>query len=155
MARVLGKRSRQVLDVLHFVSSVGWLGVGLCQFTIDVVALSTSDGVERLGGRELAHVFDLDLLLPLALVALGTGVVRAVRSRWGLVRHWWVFVKLVVTCVLMVGDPVFLGAWNEAARRSSSSVLGWQLIGGSVVNVGALVGMTVLSVVKPWGRVRA
>lgn len=75
----------------------------MCQFTIDVVALSTSDRVELLGGRELAHVFDVDLLLPLASVSLGTGVLRAVRSKWGLVRHWWVFVKLVVTCGLMVG----------------------------------------------------
>jgi len=121
MVRPLRKRPRQLLDVLHYVSSVGWLGVGLCQFTIDVVALSTSDRVVVVGGRELAHVFDVDLLLPLALVSLGTGVLRAVRSRWGLVRHWWVFVKLVVTCGLMVGDPLFLGTWNEAAISSGLS----------------------------------
>ena len=129
----------------------------MCQFTIDVVALSTSDRVELLGGRLVARVFDVDLLLPLALVSLGTGVSRAVRSRWGLVRHWWVVVKLVVTCGLMVGDPLVLGTWNEAAISSGSSggLLGRELVGGSVVNIVALAGMTVLSVVKPWGRIRA
>ena len=142
--------------MLHYVSSVGWLGVGLCQFTIDVVGLSTSDGLLRHAGYELADVFDLGLLLPMAVVSLVSGVVRATRSRWGLFRHWWVAVKLVLTAALMVGDPLFLGAWNAAAAAGGVGAgLRERLIAGAMVNVGLLTLMTVLSVFKPWGRIRS
>lgn len=42
------------------------------------------------------------VILPLALVSLATGVVASVGTAWGLFRHYWVVVKLLVMLFITV-----------------------------------------------------
>jgi hypothetical protein len=97
------------------------------------------------------------------LACLATGVVLGVGTHHGLVRHWWVLVKLAVNILLTSLVVVLLGpALSDAAE------LGRQLAAGAAVDVAtsnlvfppivsgtSLVVATVLAVYKPWGRVRA
>ena len=42
------------------------------------------------------------VIVPLALAALVTGVVSALGTTWGLLRHYWVVTKLVVVVIATV-----------------------------------------------------
>jgi hypothetical protein len=37
------------------------------------------------------------VLVPLSLGALASGIVQSIGTKWGLVRHYWVLVKLLLT----------------------------------------------------------
>jgi uncharacterized membrane protein len=162
VANRLGRRGRHTLLVLHYVSSVGWLGVGLCQLTLNLVALTTGDPALRHAAHEIAHVLDRGLLTLLALSSAVTGILLAVRGTWGLLRYRWIVVKLALTVALIVYTPVWVGGWVGqaiAATAGGEPAPGYrsvrdELLVSSVGIVTTLVLVTVISVVKPWGRTR-
>ena len=42
------------------------------------------------------------VLIPLALASLATGIVQSLGTKWGLVRHYWVLAKLIITILATV-----------------------------------------------------
>ncbi|MGC9668283.1 DUF2269 family protein [Planosporangium sp. 12N6] len=154
------RRSRYLLLVLHYVTSVGWLGVGICQLTLNLMALTTGEPLLRHHVHEIAHVLDRWVFPPLAVGAAVTGVLLSWRSRWGLLRYWWIVVKLVLTVALIVALPVWLGdRVNEAITATAPADPGAdypavraELLAGSVGVLTTLVLIVIVSVVKPWGR---
>lgn len=82
-------------------------------------------------------------------------------SRYGLVRYWWVAVKLVINLVLTTLVLVLLRpSVHEVAaagRESDTDALdrlGVGMLFPPAVSIAALTFATVLSIYKPWGRVR-
>jgi hypothetical protein len=164
MTRRIGRRAKQALDVLHYWTSLGWLGVGLSQLTLNVLALGTDDPGLRHAAHEIGHTFDRTVLIVLAFGSLITGVLLGLRTKWGLVRYRWVAVKLVLTVAMLVFTPVWMGGWigeAVALTRDPGAVadpayvaVRDELMTGSVSLVLTLLGITVISVVRPWGRLR-
>jgi uncharacterized membrane protein len=148
---------RKAVLTTHVVTSVGWLGAVVAYLALDVTA-ATSRDVELVrtayGAMELVVV---RAIVPLALTAVVVGVVNALGTSWGLLRHWWVVMKLlltlVATTVLLLKVPT-VRVLAEAARsgadpRQLPSTLAHS-IGGLVV----LVVVTLLSTYKPRGLTR-
>ncbi|GAA3018130.1 hypothetical protein [Streptosporangium longisporum] len=151
------RRGKQILDVLHYTTSVGWLGVGFTQLALNLFALSVPE--LRVPAHEIAHLLDRWVLILLALGSLVTGLLLGLKTRWGVLRYRWVLVKLLLTLALLVFAPVWLGGWVVEAIRLAGlldpaySAVRDDLIMGSVAMVSTLALMVVVSVVKPWGRV--
>ena len=62
------------------------------------------------------------VLLPLSVASLVTGLVQALGTKWGLLRHHWVVVKLgisVLTTVVLLLYTQTLGVLADAARESA------------------------------------
>jgi hypothetical protein len=104
------------------------------------------------------------VIVPLSLAALGTGLVQALGTEWGLLRHYWVLVKFLLTifattALLLHQFTAVAGAAklvSEAAPGTLPEVgrLGPQLVGDAGVALLVLLVITTLSVFKPWGRTR-
>jgi hypothetical protein len=153
----LSRPVRRWTLVLHVVVSVGWLGVDLALLTLGATALLTDDpelshaayvGMDVVGGT---------LLVPIALLALATGVVLSLGTKWGLVRHWWVLVKFAVTTLAATLTIVLLRpGLDEAARVVGEDLerLRVNLVVAPSVALTLYLTTTVLSVLKPWGRTR-
>ena len=101
-------------------------------------------------------------LLTAGLVTLARGIVLGLGTKYGLVRYRWVAVKLVINVVLVALVAFALrpgladaAAYGEllAAGGSGASDVG-SLVFPPVVSGVALVTATILSVFKPWGRLR-
>ncbi|MFD9893064.1 hypothetical protein ACFWY9_27285 [Amycolatopsis sp. NPDC059027] len=162
MDRGLGKRARQCWLVAHVASSVGWFGVAASQLALKIIAHTTDSDAVRHTDHLTAQVFDRYLMIPLVLVALGTGLVLSLCTKWGLLRHYWVTAKFVLTIALMIADTIWMGGWvaeavEYTASGGASAAPGYRdtlahLLAGSVVNLVAILAMVVLSVVKPFGR---
>ncbi len=150
----LAPRWRKAVLTVHVVTAVGWLGVDLVLLTFGVAGLNGADpGVVYPAQSLIGRV----LFAPLSVLVWLVGVVNAVGTPWGLLRHRWVLVKLLLTTA-MLGLVLFLllPALTEAGdladdlpRRDRITMV----VAPSVSST-LLLFATVLSTYKPWGRVR-
>lgn len=152
------RRQRRTLLTVHVVSSVGWLGVSLAMLTLALFGRFSHGrrGIE--GAYWTAHVFVDVLVIPFALLSLTTGVWLSLVTHWGLTRHTWVFVKLVLTVVTtglsaFALRPTVMTAFRESGPRGNLAALhdaGTGLIAAGVVSSSTYLFMTVISTFKPW-----
>lgn len=83
----------------HISVSVGWVGAVAAYLALDVTVVFSRDP-EMLRAAYLAmEVVALNVIVPLALTSLLTGIVMAVGTRWGLFRHYWVLLSFLLTIV--------------------------------------------------------
>lgn len=133
----LPRRVRQTWMILHVVCSVGWLGVLVASLALCLAASGTDDPTRAAAlTTAVATLSDL-FVLPATLLVLITGVVLGMGTKWGLVRFYWVLGKLVIALVLLVVANV---GFDETATGYGLLTLLTSLA-------------TVLSILKPWGRV--
>ncbi|WP_433505631.1 hypothetical protein ACQP04_03470 [Pseudonocardia halophobica] len=153
------RRVRLGLLVVHIVATAAWIGLD--------VALAVLVFVPMLDASWTAACHQVLPLLfwPLlttALLSLVSGTALGLVTRWGLVRHWWVAIKLVTNLLLVTLIVVLLGPGLEDAGRHGRALAAGLPDVGEVprlfmppsVSISLLVVATVLSVWKPRGRVR-
>lgn len=153
----LRPRARKAVLAAHIVSSGAWIGADLVLGVLVVTALTTTDtGLVALCLRTLPLL--VGPTLAAGLLSLGTGVLLGLGTHLGLVRYWWVATKLVLTVVLLVLVTVLLrpgvAGVADAVVRGVAPPDPASLIFPPVVSGTALVFMTVLSLYRPWGRIR-
>jgi hypothetical protein len=164
--RRLPRRWRNLLLCVHIMVAVGALGTDTILLTLGVTGLASSDP-ELIRAAYLAmDLLVTAVLVPLALAALGTGVLLGLGTRWGLARHWWVLAKLALT---IVGASAAVVLLRPAVDQAAATALALPLaelptagIGQVAVRVmlaptlGVLLLTTavVLAVSKPWGQTR-
>jgi hypothetical protein len=158
----LGRRARRVMLTVHILGAGAWIGIdvvlGVLVFT---AVLTSSTATEALCYRAL-ELFAVWPLLTAGLATLASGIVLGLGTKYGLVRYRWVVVKLVINVVLVVlvvlalrpglADAAAYGELLAGGGSGSSDVGG--LVFPPVVSGVALMTATVLSVFKPWGRLR-
>jgi hypothetical protein len=153
---------RKALLTTHVLSSVGWLGAVASFLVLAIVGLE-STSVETVRGAYLAmDVLTWSLIVPLCMASLVTGILQALGTPWGLLRHYWVIAKLVLTVVatavlLMHTRPIGVVATQAASTALAPTdlrALRVQLIGDAVAALVVLFATTVLSVYKPRGMTR-
>jgi uncharacterized membrane protein len=150
-------RLRKAVLTTHVVTSVGWLGAVLAYIALDVTAVISRDE-ERVRSAYLAMDMTITYaIVPLALASVTIGIVNALGTSWGLFRHYWVLVKLlltlVATAVLLLETQTVRSlaetAESGADPRGLASTLPHS-IGGLVL----LLIITILSIYKPRGQTR-
>jgi uncharacterized membrane protein len=153
---------RKSLLALHLVASIGWMGSDLGLLVLGWVGMRTSDpGLRRAAYLVLAPLGTW-LAVPLSLLALVTGILLGLGTRWGLFRYLWVVVSLVMTLamvvlVLLVLNPSLHSAAHDAARSAGGTpdaTARRQLIVAPTMAFLLLSTVTVINVFKPWGRLR-
>ncbi|WP_106397073.1 hypothetical protein [Actinocorallia populi] len=155
----LKRRSRKVWLALHVGISVGWLGLSLGMLTLAVAGATTDDPVIRHGAYEIMHLFDLAIVIPSVFAALITGVVVSLGTPWGLVRHWWVLLKLLIALSLPVAATVESGWIEQLKLRTEDPAadpggVGLALVVCMACFVALLWTAVALSVFKPGGKTR-
>jgi hypothetical protein len=150
----------------HVTVSVGWIGAVACFLALSVAGL-TSERPDVIRSSYLAmDTLGRFVIVPLSLAALATGVVQALGTQWGLVQHYWVVAKLLLTIAATLALLLHqFTAVAQAARLASGAAadalaglelnsLGTQLLADASLAVVLLLIVTTLSVYKPWGRTR-
>ena len=150
-------RWRRAGLVAHIATSVGWLGAVLASMLLAAVALATGDGDLVRATYLVLEPFGWYALVPLSVASLVTGLVQALGTRWGLLRHYWVLAKLVMnvfaTGVLLLYMQT-LGALADTARHTPDDPLALRTpspVVHAAVALVLLVVALVLSVYKPRG----
>ena len=92
-----GARPSRPLLTAHILATVGLFGADLVLVTLGFSAVF---GADPSSVYPSARLVGSTILAPLALISLGSGVVLARLSGWGLFRYWWVTLKLAITLTL-------------------------------------------------------
>jgi hypothetical protein len=160
--RQLGARMRQGVLVVHIVSAGAWIGIDVVMGVLVFRALGTDDGnVKALCYRAL-ELFAIWPLIVTGLVCLASGVVLGLGTKWGLVRYWWVAIKLALNVILvaLVSFALRPGVAElaEQGRRfvagEPATLAAGDMVFPPIVSTSALLVATALAVFKPWGRIR-
>jgi hypothetical protein len=112
---------RTALLTVHIVTSVGAIGAALVLVTGLTFGVAGMRGADPRTVYPAAHLVEAWVVAPLAVLALGTGLVQALLFRWGLVRYWWVAIKLAITAALTA--VVFLVLEPSLAATSAAESL--------------------------------
>ena len=154
----------KVLLTTHIIVSVGWLGVVIAKIVLKLIALTTSAPDVT---AALYYATDRISLAfpPLALSTIVTGVLLSLGTKWGLLDHYWVVTKLVLTVGVIVTAVQFgariprpAGGVTGTWTIDDSSLLGTMtspaslLLAMSVTHLLMLAVATILSEYKPWGK---
>ena len=99
---VLRPGLRKSLLVLHVSCSVGMLGTVAAFLLLAIIGVAGSDPQTIRATYLAMDMLARLLILPLVLASLVIGVVQSLLSNWGLFRHWWIVVKLVVSIIVPV-----------------------------------------------------
>ncbi|HZA26916.1 MAG TPA: DUF2269 domain-containing protein [Actinomycetota bacterium] len=157
----MGPRLRKAVFSVHLTVSVGWIGAVAGYMALDVAAAtSRDDQVLRavyLGMGLIAG----NVIVPLAVASLVTGVVVSLGTKWGLFRHYWVlisFLLTIVATVVLLSETRTINFFADIAADPATSgdqlrALGTTLVhsvGGTVL----LLVILVMNVYKPQGMTR-
>jgi hypothetical protein len=90
--------------------------------------------------------------VPAGLAAATTGVLLGLGTKWGLARYWWVLAKEIIVVPVVVTDLLLVapGAHDAVHGQLSGAPLD-----PAIAHCVVLIAATVLSLVKPFGRIRA
>jgi hypothetical protein len=145
--RLRGRAHKAALTA-HVLSSVGWFGIAVTVAFAAITAGVTDDATLAHALYRTIEVVPL-LSIPLGLVAVATGALLGVGTKWGLVRHWWVVAKVGISAAVIVTDAFIVG--NAAHDVAAGGAVNG-LYGPVIAHVVVLAVATVLSVFKPRGR---
>jgi hypothetical protein len=145
----------------HIVASVGWLGAVLASLVLAIVGMSATDGHLVQAAYLVMPSLGWAMLVPLSVLSLVTGLVQALGTKWGLVHHYWVIIKLVMnlvaTTILLLYMQTLTALESTARTWSGGDPAPLRDVSPALHSVGALVLLlvaVVLSVYKPRGRTR-
>ena len=118
----LGARTRKGVLVVHIVSAGVWIGIDVVMGVVIFTALLADDGNTRALCYRALELFAVWPLLTTGLVCLASGIVLGLGTKYGLVRYWWVAIKLALNIVLTALVLVALRPGViEAAEQAGSS----------------------------------
>lgn len=152
---------RRPLLTLHVASSVGWLGAVVSYLALAIAAVTTHDAATVRAAWFAMELTGWFVIVPFALVSLCTGLVSALGTPWGLFRHYWVLVKLLITAfatiVLLEHMPAVSTIAGLVATTQNPSLLPAGMR-SDLVHAGGALGVllvtTILAIYKPQGLTR-
>lgn len=126
MSPSLSRLTRVGVTTAHIAASLGWLAL------VVVVVVHPAWRVS------------VAVLVPTVALSLGTGLVLALGTPYGLVRYWWILAKLCASVALVVA--------GSAALATGAHWSGTPLVVARWVLVVVLFALVCLSVAKPRAR---
>jgi hypothetical protein len=157
----MAPRTRKLALAAHVAASVGWLGAVAAFLALAISGLAGDDPARVRGAYAAMEVVAWQVILPLALAALLTGLVQSLGTEWGLLRHHWVVAKLLITVVSTLLLLLHLQPVSHLARLAAvgaipgeSGRLQLQMVVDSALAAVAILAALLLSVLKPRGMTR-
>src|SRR5688500_9826760 len=146
----------------HVTASVGWLGSVAAFLVLAIAGLRSADA-ETIRAAYLAmNLLGWFIIVPLCFASLATGLIQALGTPWGLLRHYWVIIKLLITLLSTIILLVHMRPITHMAEVAAETMLAStdmrrlriQLAVDAAAAVIALLVATTLSIYKPRGVTR-
>jgi uncharacterized membrane protein len=150
---------RKLILTLHIATSVGWVGAVLAYLPLDIATIASDEPATLRSAYVGMDLIARWVLVPLATAAFATGVLISLTTPWGLFRHYWVLISLILTglalLVLVVETQTIRALAQASATATDDSLRALpstlpHSIGGLIV----LIVVLALNVYKPRGLTR-
>lgn len=151
---------RKTALTAHVMFSVGWFGMVVVFLILSLVGMTSQDPQLVRAAYLAMKLAAWFAIVPSAFLSGLTGVISSLGTKWGLFRHYWVLLKLLITIgaafLLMVHTQVVDLLASIAAKTgvldaypSGMQIKMIDTSGGTLV---VLIMLTGLAVYKPRGR---
>jgi uncharacterized membrane protein len=158
----LDARQRKTVLLLHIIAGGTWFGLDVAMAVLVFTAIGTDSAAVRAHTLQSLQLVTVWPMFSAAMLSLITGILLGLGSRYGLVRYWWVAIKLGLNLVLATLIVTSLrGEVAEAAdlgrQLALGASLGWDftdLLYPPIVSPTALTVAFLLAIFKPWSRIR-
>jgi hypothetical protein len=150
---------RKFVRTVHVTATVGWLGAVAGFLALALVGLTSRDLQVVSAVYISMDLITRFVIVPLSLVPLVlTGPALSLGTPWGLFRHYWIILKLLINILstlilLMHTRPI-----SELAKLAAAGTLSHadrslqiQMVVAAGAGLVALLGATALAVYKPRG----
>lgn len=150
---------RKWVLVAHVTSSVGAAGAVAAFLALSATGSVTIDSSLARACFVANAVIAQYVILPLVVSAIVIGILQALTTPWGLIRHYWILVKLYMTIAIWlvlliqlknISDLAAALLAGSDAIQEMGSLKQSQLI-HAVAGLATLVAIVAVSVVKPRG----
>ncbi len=143
----------------HITFSVGWFGAVASFLILSIAGLTSQDALNVRASYLAMGWIAWFVIVPLSLASPFTGIIQSLNTPWGLFRHYWILVKLLITIPATILLLLHLQPIGHLARVVAQTTLASSELGGMRVKLAANAGaallvllvVTALSVFKPWG----
>ncbi len=151
---------RKFALTVHIMVSVGWIGAVIAYLALVVSAMTSQDPQTLRAVWIAMELTGWFALVPLSLGSLLTGLIMSLGTKWGLFRHYWVLLSLVLssfaTAVLLQHMQTVSYFAGVAAELDSVDIGRLQgALQGELLHAGVgllvLLVIQVLNVYKPRG----
>lgn len=143
----------------HLTFSVGWIGTVVAYLGLGIMAVTSEETVRIRAAWTAMEFVGWNVIVPVALAALVTGLIMAFGTKWGLFRYYWVSISFVLTVfattVLLLHMPSVTTTAKIAQQAEGAALKG---LGGDLEHpaIGLVILLTVqvLNIYKPPGMTR-
>jgi hypothetical protein len=148
---------RRFTFTTHVTSSVGWVGAVVVFLALAIIGLTSKDEATVRGAYLVMAPAAWLVLVPLAHASLFSGIVLSLGTPWGLIRHYWVAVKLVITVFSTVILMIYMGTFRQMAGVAADPVVALGVVRNPSPVVHAILALllllaaTALGIYKPFG----
>lgn len=148
---------RRFTFTTHVTSSVGWAGAVIVFLALAVIGLTSPDERTVRGAYLVMAPAAWFVLVPLAHASLLSGVALSLGTTWGLFRHYWVVLKLVITAFATVILLIYMATFRQMAGVAADPVVDVATVRNASPMVHAILALillliaSVLGVYKPLG----
>ncbi|SFE80319.1 hypothetical protein SAMN05216378_4125 [Paenibacillus catalpae] len=166
MAYRLSQKKKQLLVAIHVIAVASWIGGTLGMLLLGLYLKSAVNGEQLAYTLSSMEVIDENLLKYPALLTLLTGILLSVWTQWGLVKHYWVTIKLGLTIVTIMIGILFLDNWTAsladmisemgfATLQNETFQTTWlSIIITASFNLLCLLLMVFITYFKPFGKIK-
>ena len=148
---------RKLTFTTHVTTSVGWIGAALVFLALAAIGLISEDERTVRGAYLVMAPAGWLVLVPLAHASLLSGIALSLGTPWGLFRHYWVVLKLIISAFSTVVLMIYMGTFRQMAGVAADPVVELGLVRNPSPLVHAILALvlllvaTVLGVYKPFG----
>jgi hypothetical protein len=155
---IMPPRLRKFALAAHFTRAVGWIGAVAGYLALDVAA-ATSHNAQTLRAAYLAmELIAWYVIVPLAIASLLSGLIMSLGTKWGLFRHYWVLISLLLTIfatVILLVETQTISYFADRAADPTTSGDDLRALGNTLVHsvggIAVLLVILVLNMYKPRG----
>jgi hypothetical protein len=155
---IMPPRLRKFALAAHITLAVGWIGAVAGYIALDVAAATSQDAKTLRAAYLAMELIALYVIVPLALASLLSGLIMSVGTKWGLFRHYWVLISLLLTIiatVVLLVETQTISYFADIAADPTTSGDDLRALGNTLVHsvggIAVLLVILVMNVYKPRG----
>ena len=152
---------RKFVLTAHITFAVSWLGTVAGFLALAIVGLNSQDSQVVHSVYLAMDLMTRFVIVPLSFAPLVTGPVLSLGTPWGLFRHYWIVIKLIITAISTIILLIHLQpisylpeAAAKGALSSADRPIQVQMVVASTAALIALLVVNILAVYKPKGMTR-
>lgn len=159
---IMSPKLNRVMLTTHITVSVGWFGAVAVFIALAIAGIASANMQLARSSYIAMELSGWFVIVPFCIASLVTGIIQALGTKWGLLKHYWIVVKLILTLFATVALLLHMKPIGDLSLAASSNVdftnalpnLKLQIVANAGAAFLLLLAIITISVFKPWGKTK-